>query len=372
VTKEIKANTGIIRDNTDAIKQDTTLILEEIARLKAQLPDSDATLVPNVRQTDARLAGYLDDLTSYAGTLCWSGEDSDTEADTSIGEATPLGTPVLRSHPDVHVPDAVPVFRDLIQDPILTPIAQGASPGSQREPRTVLPPNPRPGGVSSVPVASKRKSLSKDRITQRVLEKLQAQTEVEVDTEASLKQYWQSKPRESVRVSSDVPAIPREPRLKNKRAGLLGTRRQPETARRPSERKIRDVPHSDGDRHAAHSIVPNIPEKAPLNNPKLLATVEDAIRRLILPELNQMKADEARRRRETSVSKRARKALSRDSDSANHQIKSNEAFQKIADAALTAAALEQHTSREERRERRKLRERRGLPQKKEPNTTNIS
>ncbi|CAO2652988.1 Nn.00g023990.m01.CDS01 [Neocucurbitaria sp. VM-36] len=80
LTREIKADTSNLRDDTAAIKQDTAAILEEISRLRAQLPDDLTTLRPWTPAPDAMLLRYLDDLSSYAETVCWSGEDSDTDA----------------------------------------------------------------------------------------------------------------------------------------------------------------------------------------------------------------------------------------------------------------------------------------------------
>ncbi|KAF1843524.1 uncharacterized protein K460DRAFT_146662 [Cucurbitaria berberidis CBS 394.84] len=81
MTREIKTNTSNLRHDTAAIKQDTTNILQEIARLRAQLPDDLATLRPSTQGPDSMLIHYLDDLTSYAETVCWSGEDSDTDTE---------------------------------------------------------------------------------------------------------------------------------------------------------------------------------------------------------------------------------------------------------------------------------------------------
>ncbi|KAH8729130.1 hypothetical protein GQ44DRAFT_504754 [Phaeosphaeriaceae sp. PMI808] len=81
IAKEIKTDTIQIRDDTEAIKQDTSEILQEIARLRAQLPNDQLTLLPSTQVSDSALARYLDDLTSYAETVCWSGEDSDTDVE---------------------------------------------------------------------------------------------------------------------------------------------------------------------------------------------------------------------------------------------------------------------------------------------------
>jgi len=89
VTKNIKNDTTHLREDTAAIKNDTTEILQEIARLRAQLPDEQATLRPSTKDSDSTLARYLDDLTSYAETVCWSGEDSDTDDEQNEAKPPP-------------------------------------------------------------------------------------------------------------------------------------------------------------------------------------------------------------------------------------------------------------------------------------------
>jgi hypothetical protein len=65
LAREIKADTQEILGDTSAIKEDTAQILAEIARLQEQLP-RDA----NKRGAAFMLERYLDNLTSYAETVC--------------------------------------------------------------------------------------------------------------------------------------------------------------------------------------------------------------------------------------------------------------------------------------------------------------
>ncbi len=66
MVKEIKADTQELLNDTSAIKQDTAQILAEIARLQEQLPRDG-----NLRNTSGfMLERYLDNLTSYAETVC--------------------------------------------------------------------------------------------------------------------------------------------------------------------------------------------------------------------------------------------------------------------------------------------------------------
>lgn len=88
MTKEIKADTQEIRTDTTAIKADTAQILAEIARLQQQLPQD-----PNLQNTSGfMLERYLDNLTTYAETVCDSVPDNlDTftiNLNDSDGEAT--------------------------------------------------------------------------------------------------------------------------------------------------------------------------------------------------------------------------------------------------------------------------------------------
>jgi Chitin synthase N-terminal len=88
ITKDIKEDTGQIRDDTDVIKQDTSQlkmdtaqILDEIARLRSQLPDE----VQHGR--NFILEQYLDNLTGYAESV--------------IADDQPIGTEGRRSPPAV-------------------------------------------------------------------------------------------------------------------------------------------------------------------------------------------------------------------------------------------------------------------------------
>jgi hypothetical protein len=92
VTKGLENDEAIL-DNQAAIKNDTSEILQEIARLRAQLPDDGATLLPSKKDAESTLAGYLDDLTSCAETVCWSGEDSDTDGEKEDAERAPKTVP---------------------------------------------------------------------------------------------------------------------------------------------------------------------------------------------------------------------------------------------------------------------------------------
>jgi hypothetical protein len=128
------------------------------------------------------------------------------------------------------------------------------------------------------PIKSQRsRSLSKDRITQRVMEKLQQQA-----VEGTSKSKDRStRSRESSRLREDDLTSPRKSHRRRSKdveevSGVSGTESS--------------LLSSNADRrsHAARSGVSGT---SSINNPKLLATVEDAIKRLILPELNALKEE---------------------------------------------------------------------------------
>jgi hypothetical protein len=128
------------------------------------------------------------------------------------------------------------------------------------------------------PKLQQRRSMSKDRNTQRVLEKLE-QRDVDNGTSRSKNQF--SKLREGSGRRDDNSALPRKPhRRKSKDAkdtsAVSGT--------------VFSPPASGAD----HSGVSGT---SVINNPKLLATVEDAIKRLVLPQLNAMSEKEHSKRK---------------------------------------------------------------------------
>jgi hypothetical protein len=128
------------------------------------------------------------------------------------------------------------------------------------------------------PIKSQRsRSLSKDRITQRVMEKLQQQA---VESTSKTKER-STKSRESSRLREEDLTSPRKSHRRRSKdveevSGVSGT--------------DSSLLSSNADRrsHAARSGVSGT---SSINNPKLLATVEDAIKRLILPELNALKEE---------------------------------------------------------------------------------
>ncbi|KAF2634474.1 hypothetical protein P280DRAFT_554565 [Massarina eburnea CBS 473.64] len=117
------------------------------------------------------------------------------------------------------------------------------------------------------PTRQRSRSLSKERITARVMEKLQ------------------QKPAESssskTRHSRDESSSARKRRSKNPREEEMSAISGTESSLLSS-----NVHRRSGDTRSAVSGVSSI------NNPKLLATVEDAIKRLILPELNALKEEQ--------------------------------------------------------------------------------
>ncbi|CAN9375414.1 unnamed protein product [Alternaria alternata] len=114
------------------------------------------------------------------------------------------------------------------------------------------------------------RSLSKDRITQRVMEKLQQQAAEGGTTKSKDRS---SKSREVSRRREDDLASPRK-------------------SHRRRSKEVDQVSGTDSSLLSSNADRrSHVSGTSSINNPKLLATVEDAIKRLILPELNALKEE---------------------------------------------------------------------------------
>jgi hypothetical protein len=137
------------------------------------------------------------------------------------------------------------------------------------------------------PRQQRSRSLSKDRITQRVMEKLQQQQAMEGAA------------------------------LKSKKT----TKEEVSSSRKSHRRRSKDVEDASGtdsslissnaDRRSgiSHSARSAVSGTSSINNPKLLATVEDAIKRLILPELNALKEENRTSRNRDKFERMSRENL---------------------------------------------------------------
>jgi hypothetical protein len=123
------------------------------------------------------------------------------------------------------------------------------------------------------PIKSQRsRSLSKDRITQRVMEKLQQQA-----VEGTSKSKDRStKSRESSRLRED---------------DRKSHRRRSKDVEEVSAVSGTESSLLSSNAGRSHAVRSGVSGTSSINNPKLLATVEDAIKRLILPELNALKEE---------------------------------------------------------------------------------
>jgi hypothetical protein len=127
------------------------------------------------------------------------------------------------------------------------------------------------------PTRQRSRSLSKERITQRVMEKLQQKPGAEVTS-------------------------PKAKGTKSSREELTSSRK----SHRRSSKSSRDEELSAVSNGTESSLVSSnahrrsgtsmVSGTSSINNPKLLATVEDAIRRLILPEINALKEQQQTQR----------------------------------------------------------------------------
>ncbi|KAF3041391.1 hypothetical protein E8E12_009392 [Didymella heteroderae] len=128
------------------------------------------------------------------------------------------------------------------------------------------------------PKHQRSRSMSKDRITQRVMEKLQQQQQAQAETSSS-------RTRRTEKTGRDELSSPRK-----------SSRRHSKDVRGEEISTISGTDSSllssNADRKSAvPSVRSGVSTTSSINNPKLLATVEDAIRRLILPELNALKEE---------------------------------------------------------------------------------
>lgn len=158
-------------------------------------------------------------------------------------------------------------------------MVEGASSAGPRRKRSqsVERGSPRSGkDLLKTPARQRSRSLSKERIAHRVAEKLSGSPQ-----EAS---GGRNKSRSKSKTAGKdyLDADPRSTRRRRHRAGEEDVITSPESS------LLSAVSHKSGDQYSIRSGA----SKSSINNPKLLETVEDAIRRLILPELKELKKDQ--------------------------------------------------------------------------------
>ena len=132
------------------------------------------------------------------------------------------------------------------------------------------------------PSRRRSRSLSRERITQKVIEKLGVKA-----ADASTKHTRRSKSRSRSGSKDLVETVAKSARRRSSR-----THRDDEPASGAESSLLTtsqlSPSHKSGDQYSFRSGT----SKSSLNNPRLLDTVEDAIRRLILPELNALKHEQ--------------------------------------------------------------------------------
>lgn len=131
------------------------------------------------------------------------------------------------------------------------------------------------------PKHQRSRSMSKDRITQRVMEKLQQQA---TEGGSSRTKDSSSRSRSATKISREELPSPRKTHRRRSKdveevSAISGT---------DSSLVSSNAERRSGLAHSSRSAVSGA---SSINNPKLLATVEDAIKRLILPELNALKEE---------------------------------------------------------------------------------
>ena len=130
------------------------------------------------------------------------------------------------------------------------------------------------------PTRQRSRSLSKERITARVMEKLQQQQQKPIDSITSPRSKDKSRSREELTAARKSHRRTSRSRREEEPSAISGTE---------SSLLSSNVHRRSGDTQSMRSGVSGT---SSINNPKLLATVEDAIKRLILPELTALKEEQ--------------------------------------------------------------------------------
>ena len=125
------------------------------------------------------------------------------------------------------------------------------------------------------PITDRSRSSSKDRLTQKIMAQIHQKT-----PEAAAKAKDAKTSREEL-----------TPSRKSRHRTSRSSREEELSAMSGTESSLlsSNVRRRSGD---AHSVRSGVSGTSSINNPKLLATVEDAIKRLILPELNALKEEQ--------------------------------------------------------------------------------
>jgi hypothetical protein len=226
--------------------------------------------------------------------------DSNSDGST-ISELPPVEIELLPDHSDLDSSNGgrfIPMASDVSSmppdsmldgNPVIKPPGRRRSRSLEREAVTESMVSDMPSEIPDTlkaPKQQRSRSLSKDRITQRVMEKLQQQQAMEGAA------------------------------LKSKK-----TKDEASAARKSHRRRSKDVEDASGtdtsmlssnaDRRSgiSHSARSAVSGTSSINNPKLLATVEDAIKRLILPELNALKEENRTSRNRDKFERMSRENL---------------------------------------------------------------
>ena len=129
------------------------------------------------------------------------------------------------------------------------------------------------------PSRRRSRSLNKEQITQRVMEKLVSKPIETGDRSTPTKRRERRVSREELSEAGKSP----------RRKSSKGHRDEESVSGTESNLLSSNVHRRSGD---AHSVKSGISATSSINNPKLLQTVEDAIKRLILPELEALKEEQ--------------------------------------------------------------------------------
>ncbi|OCK86848.1 uncharacterized protein K441DRAFT_597464 [Cenococcum geophilum 1.58] len=207
--------------------------------------------------------------------------------DSHVSGRPPVEVEVLQDYSDLSRSDLsqgrfIPTASDISSmppdsmlegEPILQTLQRRRSRSLEREETT------NTKDTLKAPSRRRSRSLSKERITQRVMEKLASKPIETGDRSTPTKRRERRVSREELSEAG------KSPRRKSSR----GHRDEEPVSGTDSSLVSSNVHRRSGD---AHSVKSGISATSSINNPKLLQTVEDAIKRLILPELEALKEEQ--------------------------------------------------------------------------------
>ncbi|KAL5118756.1 hypothetical protein ACEQ8H_003259 [Pleosporales sp. CAS-2024a] len=249
---------------------------------------------PRDQTTDTRTTDAFSDLSDFSSLPPVEIEVLPNTSDVSTNAAAPF--PIMASDVSSMPPDSMLEG----STPVIKPPGRRRSRSLERETvAEAIAAEER--ATLKAPRHQRSRSLSKDRITQRVMEKLQQQQALD---DAAAKSS-----RKTTREDLTSPRKSHHRRRSKEVDPVSGTESS--------------LVSSNADRRSgAYSLRSAVSATSSIQNPKLLATVEDAIKRLILPELNALKEEKQLSRNRDKFERMSRENM-RDSAAYDDSIASS-------------------------------------------------